>query len=510
MINETNTRKIEIKTYIIPILIITITFLVVGTLIINDFYRMKKEYYQFAEQLLNYVTVFGIIALVVVYISLIYIIIMNYKKNKHLFAIAFFDILTGLPNLQFMKQYVAKEIANNKQGKKALLLINCSDFKAMNMVYGFDLSDEVIKGLSKKINELKDDNHKPFRFSGDRFGLYVKNYYTKENLISLAEKIYSLFSEPFKNKDAEQYYDLRVGIVEVNATDNVDRIFMDALVALNNVTNDSIYAFFNEEMEQRINRQDMIEREIRNIINDNNASNKLYLEYQPLADIKTNKIVGFEALARLKTDSFGNISPVEFISIAEKKQLIVPLGNMILRMACNYVKTLRQFGYKDVRVAVNVSGIQLLRNDFIDTVLKITRETGIDESNLEIEITESILLDNYEMINRKLKRLREHNIKIALDDFGTGYSSFARLRDLNIDVVKIDRYFIRRLSLEDSKNIMTGAIISMAHMLGLQVVAEGVEEEVQREYLLNNNCDIIQGYLFGKPLPQDEALKYLN
>lgn len=461
------------------------------------------------KSLITQVSIFGLLALIIIYLSLIYIIITSYQKNKSLMKLAYFDSLTGLPNLQYMKLFLKKEIANQKD--KALLLINCSDFKIVNMIFGLDFGDEIIKGLSDKIKELSSENIFPFRFSGDRFGLYIQNYYTRENIVTITEKINEIFKQPFKVKNAEQYLDVKVGIMEfTNNYKNVDYLLRDVLIALNDIkSNEKLnYAFFNEDMDNRIKRQEKIEREIRNVLNNNDNKN-LYLEYQPLVDLRTNKIVGFEALARLKSETLGDISPVEFIDIAEKKQLIVPLGNLILEIACNFINNIRNRGFKDIRIAVNVSGIQLLRDDFLYDIKRIMNKSNIDESLLELEITESVLLDNFDLINRKLKRLRDYRIKIALDDFGTGYSSFSRLRDLNIDILKIDRYFVNSLSKVGSKKLMTGSIIQMAHKLDLIVVAEGVEDEEQKRYLIENKCDIMQGFLFSKPLSEADTYKIL-
>ena len=461
------------------------------------------------KSLITQVSIFGLLALIIIYLSLIYIIITSYQKNKSLMKLAYFDSLTGLPNLQYMKLFLKKEIANQKD--KALLLINCSDFKIVNMIFGLDFGDEIIKGLSDKIKELSSENIFPFRFSGDRFGLYIQNYYTRENIVTITEEINEIFKQPFKVKNAEQYLDVKVGIMEfTNNYKNVDYLLRDVLIALNDIkSNEKLnYAFFNEDMDNRIKRQEKIERKIRNVLSNNDNKN-LYLEYQPLVDLRTNKIVGFEALARLKSETLGDISPVEFIDIAEKKQLIVPLGNLILEIACNFINNIRNRGFKDIRIAVNVSGIQLLRDDFLYDIKRIMNKSNIDESLLELEITESVLLDNFDLINRKLKRLRDYRIKIALDDFGTGYSSFSRLRDLNIDILKIDRYFVNSLSKVGSKKLMTGSIIQMAHKLDLIVVAEGVEDEEQKRYLIENKCDIMQGFLFSKPLSEADTYKIL-
>ncbi len=167
-------------------------------------------------------------------------------------------------------------------------------------------------------------------------------------------------------------------------------------------------------------------------------------------------------------------------------------------------------GFKDIRVAVNVSGIQLLMDDFIDTVADIVHRTGIETRNLELEITETILLENYAMINNVLEKLRAMGIEVSMDDFGTGFSSLASIGELNIDIVKIDRHFIMKIVKGTEKNLLTNDIISMAHKLGLQVIAEGVETGIQREYLLRHGCEVMQGYYFSRPLPENKAIDMLR
>ena len=212
----------------------------------------------------------------------------------------------------------------------------------------------------------------------------------------------------------------------------------------------------------------------------------------------------------MNSKKLGFVSPSEFIDIAEKKQLILPLGTAILEKACIFTRKLVSMGFKDIRVAVNVSGIQLLMDDFIDTVADIVHRTGIETRNLELEITETILLENYAMINNVLEKLRAMGIEVSMDDFGTGFSSLASIGELNIDIVKIDRHFIMKIVKGTEKNLLTNDIISMAHKLGLQVIAEGVETGIQREYLLRHGCDVMQGYYFARPLPENSAIDMLR
>jgi diguanylate cyclase (GGDEF)-like protein len=456
------------------------------------------------------VTIIGIGALGIIYVLLFYMMIITYKNNKKLIRLAYYDPLTGLPNKKFLKTMLNKEIEKKDGIKKAIILINCKQFSLINLTYGYEYGDQLLVGLSRRIQEEVGYNNKLFRYSADRFVLYIKNYYGDNELISVSKKISKAFKDPIKVKGSMQHLLAQIGIAEINGKyNNFDSVFKDVSISLNYIRNNNVIIFFDEEMKRKTYREDLIEKELRMII-DGHDENSFYLEFQPQVDLKTNRVICFEALARLKSKSLGSVSPVEFIEVAERKQIIVPLGNLILKLACDFMTTLKEKGYGNLNVAVNISSIQLLRENFTNTVMDIIRESGINQSRIELEITESVILDNYELVNQKLKILRENNIRIALDDFGTGYSSFSRLRELNIDTVKIDRSFIVNLSIYKNKDLITGDIISMAHKLGAIVVAEGVELQSEKAYLIANNCDIMQGYLFSKPISGSSAIKLLK
>jgi EAL domain-containing protein (putative c-di-GMP-specific phosphodiesterase class I) len=267
--------------------------------------------------------------------------------------------------------------------------------------------------------------------------------------------------------------------------------------------------FFDLSMERRLLREEQIERDLRACIQDQAVAD-VFLVFQPIIEVKTERIVGFEALARMKSLELGVVSPLEFIAVAEKTQLIVPLGRRITRQACQFLARLNQNGHSDLKVSINISAVQLLRDDFVSDLLLIIAETGVQAARIWIEITESIFADNYGIINDKLQILSEHGIQVAIDDFGTGYSSLARERELNVSCLKIDKYFIDKLSELEPEQALTGDIISMAHRLGHIVIAEGVELECQKAYLIEHACDLMQGYLFSRPLPADEAITRLQ
>lgn len=262
-------------------------------------------------------------------------------------------------------------------------------------------------------------------------------------------------------------------------------------------------------MEAHIIREELITHELTQIAAEEDNGG-LLLRFQPILDLKSNKICSFEALTRIKCDNLGLVPPLEFIPIAEKTKLIIPIGNKIILQALNFLKKLKVNGHDTIVISINISAIQLLRSDFSKSLFEMINEMQVRPENICLEITESIFASNYQEINNILRELKDYGIMSAIDDFGTEYSSLARQRELNVDCLKIDKYFIDNLILIDPEEAITGDIISMVHKLGHYVVAEGVEHENQKEYLMRQGCDKIQGYLVGKPLDEDESINFLN
>lgn len=262
-------------------------------------------------------------------------------------------------------------------------------------------------------------------------------------------------------------------------------------------------------MEAQVNREKDI-MEALTAIAAGDTGNDLYLQYQPILDLKTDSICGFEALARLNTAKLGLVGPDEFIPITEKTKLIIPLGEQIIYSALRFLKRLREHGYNNCCVSINISAIQLLSSDFTGRLLEIVGEMQADPGNIVIELTESVFIADIDRINGILRKLRQTGFCITIDDFGTGYSSLARQKDLNVDCLKIDRHFIDKLARTDINKAITGDIIAMAHRLGRCAVAEGVEYKKQLSYLKAHNCDKVQGYLISKPLDEEDALEFLK
>ena len=239
------------------------------------------------------------------------------------------------------------------------------------------------------------------------------------------------------------------------------------------------------------------------------SNNEFLLNYQPQYDIKQKKIIGLEALLRWNNPELGAVPPLKFIKIAEETGFIVPIGRWVIMSACKFLKDLHLKGYKRLQMAVNVSIIQLLQEGFVDFVMQTLKEYELEPDYLELEITESALIESYEVVSSVLKTLKENGVGIALDDFGKGYSSLSYLRDLPITTLKIDKSFTDGITLDKKTRTLFMSVVTMGKEIGLNIIIEGVEYKEQLEYLIDNNCDRLQGYVFSKPLSENDIEELL-
>jgi EAL domain-containing protein (putative c-di-GMP-specific phosphodiesterase class I) len=374
------------------------------------------------------------------------------------------------------------------------------------MTYGYLYAEKIIKEIAEVLSKLCLDRYQLFHISIERFAILVNEYHDYADLSKLCEIIIKCTTNIHHSNNVQT----SIGIVELDDNKiSVDNILKFAFIAAEQaIKNKAVeYCFYNQEMENKILRKEMIKEELATAIINNK---EIFLMYQPIVDLKTDKIYAFEALVRFNNEKLGFVSPVEFIPIAEETGLIISLGKRIMQYAFGYLKELEEHGYNDIIMSFNVSSLQLLREDFILILVEIINDTKINPANLIIELTESVFSSDFQEINVKLNQIKELGIKVSIDDFGTGYSSLARERELNINCLKIDKYFIDKLLIVGEKEAITGDIISMAHKLGHYVVAEGVEYEEQKKYLIEHNCDYLQGYLFSKPLSPEAAMELLE
>lgn len=421
------------------------------------------------------------------------------------------DAWTGLHNRRFLENLLKNDAAIPFSEKRALISINLNAMYLLSLRYGFHYSQALIQKIANELRVYCNENCMLFSSYEYRFVFYVTAYEDKEDLMCFCEKIENVLESLLSSESITA----GLGIVEIDDENkqDIEMLLKNLLIA----SEKAIHAedqtirtcFFNEEMSSQIAREQVITYELSRIASGENIE-RLFLQYQPILDVPSNRICGFEALARLNCDDFGLVSPLEFIPIAEKSRLIVPLGEIIIRKALEFLKAIQNNGHYGISVSINISGIQLLQVDFVKNLLQQIEETNVNPSNIGLELTESIFTSNYEEINATLAKLKSCGMKIAIDDFGTGYSSLARERELNANCLKIDKFFIDKLLFLSDEEAITGDIISMAHKLGHCVIAEGVEDERQLNYLKHHGCDKIQGYLIGKPLSERDALEIIE
>lgn len=437
------------------------------------------------------------------------IVLMIYRNNRNYIKLAYYDPNTGLPNRESLK-YFLESLSKEKKWSGAIMMLNFSYLTNLSMLYGSDFTEKVFAEITLKVKEAFKNDGTVFRTTKDRMVIFYKAADTVDQNPSGLERMMELFkNETFSDQNISM--PVEIGIAELAEEEDPDSLLKKALIAVNRTKADGsiVYQYFNSEMEAAVEREDLIEKDLVQAIKDEEAGRdgSIYAVFQPQVDPATDKLTGFEALARMKSDILGDISPVEFIGVAERKRLITPLTRLILKKVSIFVRRMREGSEKKVRIAVNISGADLMRSDFIEDITSLIDSLGIEKSDLEFEITESVILDDFAMANEKLGILRDRGILISLDDFGTGFSSLSRLRELNVDIVKIDKLFVDNILIKKRETLILSEIISMVHKQGLRTVAEGVETEEQKTFLAEAGCDVIQGYYYSRPLQPSAALE---
>ncbi|NOV03850.1 EAL domain-containing protein [Paenibacillus planticolens] len=425
---------------------------------------------------------------------------------------AYHDYLTDLPNRRFFEKKLEQfiEQANEKQYVIALIYIDMDRFQNINDTLGHGLGDQLIKEFSVRLVQYIDDKGFVARLGGDEFAVVLdKQFDNKEEVEKLADSIIKhIEASPFLNDDYEHYITASLGIsfYPQHGMD-AQTLVKNADIALyrSKEKGGNRCTFYNPIMDIDSFKRFTLEKDLRLAIHDN----KLELYFQPRIDLKSGKIVSAESLVRWNHPEWGMLSPAEFIPLAEDTGLILPLTHWVELTVCSLITSWQAEGISYVPISINVSARQFLSKNFIQSLKQILQETQVDGHWLEIEITETSILENQKLVESTISELKTLGIKVSLDDFGTGYSSLAYLTQYNADVLKIDKYFIRDVTTNPSNAAVVKSIIHLAQGLGLKVVAEGVETMDQLTFLKQYECDEIQGYLFSKPVPVTEFKKLL-
>jgi len=431
------------------------------------------------------------------------------NTNDELTYMAYYDIMTGLYNRNYFVRLLADQIRNAEQNKDiiAVLFINIDEFRKINDAFGMVIGDEVVQQFGQFLADFKSDNVIVSHFNGDSYCIAIYDPFEHRSVDIFTTAIYDRLKWPFfMSNQQEIIMSVSIGIAEYPeaATSALDLINCAEIVMFKAKSqgSNSIKYFDAPVLHDYLNNIS-IENKLKDAVFSQNFS----LNFQPQYSIKSKKLRGLETLIRWRDNDGKMISPMQFIPIAEKNGTIVPIGAWVMDESIRtYAEWRKQYDYPMV-LSLNISAIQYAQDDFINNVIETIDKYGVSHDEIELEITESVLINDFRDIIEKLHILREYGIRISLDDFGTGYSSLSYLKGLPITTLKIDKSFIDTILLDENTKVITESIIFMVKKLGFETIAEGVETEEQYTYLESIGCDGIQGYYLNRPMPAEEIEK---
>ena len=425
--------------------------------------------------------------------------------EERIHQLAHYDKLTGLPNRALFSQLLEQALAEAKYSKKqvAVLFIDLDRFKLINDSLSHDSGDMVLKQVARRLSEAQLKRNTIARFGGDEFVVLMRDCQIPTDAAEAAQRMLTAIAQPLLLEGQEYNLTASIGISAFPSDgENPQTILKNADIAMYRAKEHgkNNYQFYSSQMNLHSFERLVLERFLRHALD----QDEFRVYYQPKVDLVSGCITGMEALLRWIHPAMGMISPTKFIPLAEETGLIVPIGAWVLKAACAQNKIWAEQGLPPLRVAVNLSARQFAQDDLHATILNVLEETGLAPELLELEITESVTMDNPEHAAALLRKLKALGIGLAIDDFGTGYSSLSYLKRFPIDNVKIDRSFIKDIPHDEDDVAITQAVIAMAHSLGLKVIAEGVESEEHVTFLRDHGCEQAQGYLFGAPMSAEE------
>jgi len=434
------------------------------------------------------------------------------REEANLKHLATHDPLTGLLNRSAFAEHLecALARARREQGKVYMLFVDLDHFKAVNDKLGHQLGDELLQQTVFRLRSCLREVDILARLGGDEFTVILENVPDGMRVSTMAERILRALGEPFRLAQHSAVVSASIGIsvFPENGKDssellrNADTAMYRAKKAGRNT-----YRFFTEQLSYHQRERLRLDRELRRALEEK----QFYLEYQPKVSLLSGQITGVEALLRWRHPSLGEIAPERFLAVAEENGLMVPLGNWVIEAACAQAQQWRATGLPDIEMSINVSSMHFAHPDLVDSIADAMSHSGAMAGyrDFGIEITEGCLMSHGKKAVSRLRDLQQSQVKVAIDDFGTGYSSLAHLAHLPVDMLKIDKSFIGGLSQGNSAGSVVTSIIHLAHNLGMRVIAEGVEDQQQLEFLRQHGCDDCQGFLFGRPVAPDQIAKLL-
>jgi len=444
-------------------------------------------------------------------------------KVQQVSSLAYYDSLTMLPNRILFNDYLNQALQLSMSGKKmtAVMFLDLDNFKRINDTYGHGTGDALLRSVSSRLtatlrihdrDELYETREKDAvigRFGGDEFTLLLNGIDSPRQAAQIAQRLLQAFTNPFvlDGKEVTAAASIGISMYPWDGSD-ADTLLKNADAAMFHAKENGRcgFQFYSQSMNEISARKMELEGDLRKALD----RGELRLYYQPKVDGKTRAITGAEALVRWQHPSKGLLASAEFIPLAEESGLIRPIGEWVLSTACQHVAAWLRAGLPAVPVAVNLSSAQFRQQNLREVISRVLREASLDPHYLELEITESMITQDEDIVAGTLRSLRELGLRISIDDFGTGYSSLSRLKRLPLDALKVDRSFVFELADNPDDKAITRAIIALARTLELRVIAEGVETEEQFRFLQAQGCDEIQGFLFGRPVPEEEFRRLLS
>lgn len=430
--------------------------------------------------------------------------------REKIYRMAYIDPLTQLPNRRKFRIDLEQIASSCRENGKpfALAFIDFDNFKSVNDTLGHQAGDELIRYTGFLLSKLKHAEDSLGHIGGDEFVLIIRHPESKASTQAYIKQIGTMLRRPIRLGEATLSVSASFGIAAFpEDTKHISELMRFADMAMYQAKKEgkNQIRFFEKSMGDQLVRETRLIQGLKGAM----ARNELFLLFQPQYFVESGGLRGFETLVRWKSSEFGMVSPASFIPLAERNGMIIQIGRWVMLNACKMFKQIQvQHGFLG-KLAVNVSPVQMMDPAFVDDVKQILKETSFDPHCLELEITETSLSDSVSVILEKMETLKQMGIVIALDDFGTGYSSLSFLQQLPIDLVKIDKSFIDKINQDVKSNQFVSSILMIVHQLNIPSLAEGVEDDWQREFLRSKKCDMIQGYLYGKPVPVSGVLRLL-
>lgn len=433
------------------------------------------------------------------------------RAEETIRKMAYYDYLTGLPNRRLLLDRVEQVLSRGKWKRRlsALLFLDLDRFKFINDTLGHSAGDILLKVVAERLSGCLHDGDTVARLGGDEFTILLHELRVPEDILRVIKKVYSALEKPVDLGGHDVYITTSIGVsIYPYDGDQAAELLEKADTAMYRAKEEgrNTYRIYRPLMNERALHRLRTENMLRKAVD----QDEFVLHYQPQVSLSTGKINALEALIRWDSPSSGLIPPAEFIPVAEETGLIVPIGKWVLEKACEQIKKFHQYGFTDLRIAVNISSCQFSQPEFTDEVKSVIEKTGLEPGSLELELTESVIMDNTEEVISTMAELKALGIRFTIDDFGTGYSSLSYLKRLPIDTLKVDKSFVQNIQASPDDESIVIAIIRLAHSLKHEVVAEGVETIEQIEFLKKLMCDNVQGYFFSKPLPEIGVLDLLK